>query len=309
MECEKTLDVIIPVYKPDEAFRKLITRLERQTYPIRKIILMNTEREYWNKEYIKGYDNLEVHHITKKNFDHGGTRKAAAQISTADIMVFMTQDALPYDENLLAQLVAALGRTGVKAAYARQLPNYDCRILEQYTRSYNYPEESSVKSLDSLKTLGIKTYFCSNVCAAYDKSTYTELGGFVTKTIFNEDMIFGSKVIQAGYRIAYEASAQVIHSHNYNCRQQFHRNFDLGVSQAQYYEVFRGIPSEGEGIHLVAKTAAHVCSIGKPWLIIPLFFQSAFKYMGYWLGKRYKKLPKKIILWCTMNKEYWTFYV
>lgn len=307
MECKKTVDVIIPVYKPGEDFRKLITRLERQNYPVRKIILMNTGREYWKEEYIRDYGNVEVHHIFKKDFDHGRTRREAAKLSTADIMVFMTQDALPYDCNLLNQLVAALGRTGVKAAYARQLPAYDCKTLERYTRSFNYPEESSIKSLDSLKTLGIKTYFCSNVCAAYDKSTYTELGGFVEKTIFNEDMIYGAKLIQAGYRIAYEAQAQVVHSHNYNCRQQFHRNFDLGVSQAQHPEVFQGIPSEGEGLRLVTKTAAYAFSIGRPWLVIPLFFQSASKYMGYWLGKRYKKLPGKILLWCTMNKEYWIF--
>ena len=35
-----------------------------------------------------------------------------------------------------------------------------------------------------------KTYFCSNVCAAYKKSIYEEIGGFVKKAIFNEDMIY-----------------------------------------------------------------------------------------------------------------------
>ena len=28
--------------------------------------------------------------------------------------------------------------------------------------------------------------------------------------------------------------------------------------------------------------------------------------MGYLLGKRYQKLPKKLVLKCTSNKEYWT---
>ena len=49
------------------------------------------------------------------------------------------------------------------------------------------------------------------------------------KTIFNEDMIYAADLIHAGYGIAYAADAKVVHSHNYSCSQQFHRNFDLGV--------------------------------------------------------------------------------
>ena len=47
-------------------------------------------------------------------------------------------------------------------------------------------------------------------------------------------MIYAAAAIQAGYRIAYAAQARVVHSHNYTFRQQFCRNFDLGVSQAAF---------------------------------------------------------------------------
>lgn len=39
-----TVSVIIPVYKPDEKFRKLVEGLKRQTYPIKEILIMNTEK-------------------------------------------------------------------------------------------------------------------------------------------------------------------------------------------------------------------------------------------------------------------------
>ena len=55
------------------------------------------------------------------------------------------------------------------------------------------------------------------------KSVYKELGGFVPRAIFNEDMILAGTMIKAGYGIAYAADAKVIHSHNYSGRQQFHR--------------------------------------------------------------------------------------
>lgn len=304
---KKKVDVIIPVYKPDERFAKLMTRLQRQSYPIHRIILMNTEEEYWKPQYIEDMPNVEVHHLTKAEFDHGGTRKAAAAMSKADIFVCMTQDAVPYDTKLVEHLVSCFEFEGVKAAYARQLPAYDCGTMERYTREFNYPDRSFVKSSSDLEKMGIKTYFCSNVCAAYEKSAYDELGGFISRAIFNEDMIYAAKVIQAGYKIAYCAEACVIHSHNYNCRQQFHRNFDLGVSQAENPEVFAEVPSEGEGMKLVRQSAGYAWSLRRPDLLVSLFLQSGFKYMGYFLGKHYQKLPKSIVLRCTMNREYWTF--
>lgn len=177
--------------------------------------------------------------------------------------------------------------------------------MEQYTRQFNYPEESRVKWLADLPELGIKTFFCSNVCAMYRRELYLQLGGFVQKAIFNEDMIFAGELIQKGYGVAYAAEAKVVHSHNYSAIQQFHRNFDLAVSQADHPEVFAGIRSEGEGIRLVKKTAGWLCRQGKPWMVIQLVWQSGWKYLGYLLGKRYQKLPKWVIPRCTMNPKYW----
>lgn len=267
---------------------------------------MNTEESMWNKEWEKLSDAMEVHHLTKEEFDHGGTRARAAELSDADVMVFMTQDAMPADRELLAELLKALDQEeNIAAAYARQLPNAECSFVERYTRAFNYPDTSLVKTKADLDKYGIKTFFCSNVCAAYKKDIYEKQGGFVRRTIFNEDMIYAGGLIQAGYGIVYAAEARVIHSHNYNCMQQFHRNFDLGVSQAEHPEIFEGVPSEGEGMRLVKKTLAYLIHSGRIWLIPGFVLQCAGKYAGYLAGKKFCKLPKKFILWCTMSPNYW----
>ena len=302
----KTVDVIIPAYHPGKEFATLIKRLEKQSVPIHRIIVMNTEESMWNKEWEKLSDAMEVHHLTKEEFDHGGTRARAAELSDADAMVFMTQDAMPADRELLAELLKALDQEeNIAAAYARQLPNAECSFVERYTRAFNYPDTSLVKTKADLDKYGIKTFFCSNVCAAYKKDIYEKQGGFVRRTIFNEDMIYAGGLIQAGYGIAYAAEARVIHSHNYNCMQQFHRNFDLGVSQAEHPEIFEGVPSEGEGMRLVKKTLAYLIHSGRIWLIPGFVLQCAGKYAGYLAGKKFRKLPKKFILWCTMSPNYW----
>ena len=302
----KTVDVIIPAYHPGKEFATLIKRLEKQSVSIHRIIVMNTEESMWNKEWEKLSDAMEVHHLTKEEFDHGGTRARAAELSDADVMVFMTQDAMPADRELLAELLKALDQEeNIAAAYARQLPNAECSFVERYTRAFNYPDTSLVKTKADLDKYGIKTFFCSNVCAAYKKDIYEKQGGFVRRTIFNEDMIYAGGLIQAGYGIVYAAEARVIHSHNYSCMQQFHRNFDLGVSQAEHPEIFEGVPSEGEGMRLVKKTLAYLIHSGRIWLIPGFVLQCAGKYAGYLAGKKFRKLPKKFILWCTMSPNYW----
>lgn len=305
------VDVIIPVYKPGAEFVKLIEKLEHQTVPVRRILLFNTEQKYWSAfEYEtprrNRYENVRVWHISKREFDHGKTRREAVKKSGTGIFVMMTQDAVPADEFLLEKLIAPLGERDVAVSYARQLPREDAGPVERFTRAFNYPPESRIKSADDISKLGIKTFFCSNVCAAYRRDIYDKQGGFVRRAIFNEDMIYAAGCIKAGYRIAYAADARVIHSHQYTNKEQFHRNFDIGVSQAEHPEVFGSVPSESEGIQLVKRTAAYLKETGEDKLILPMYITSIYKFLGYRLGKNHKRLSFRRIMKYTMNKEYWT---
>lgn len=304
------VDVLIPTYKPGKEFIELMKRLQSQTIDIHKIIIMNTEEAYYerflyeNVEMTK-FSNVEVHHLSQAEFDHGGTRHRGMLYSKADVCVCMTQDAIPADEQMLANLIEPLKDEQVAVSYARQLPKEDAGVLEQFSRKFNYPEEPKRKTAQDIQTMGIKAFFCSDVCAAYNRGTYLSLGGFIRHTIFNEDMIFASGALKAGYHIYYAAEAKVLHSHEYGFMQQLRRNFDLGVSQADHPEVFEGISSEKEGKKMVLTACKHFIKIKKPLEIIHLVWQSGAKYIGYFLGKRYQKLPRFLVTKITMNKAYW----
>ena len=279
------IDVIIPTYKPGKEFEKLIGRLQKQEYPIHKIIIINTRTDIFPEELNRSNYKIEITHIEPDQFDHGGTRNMGAGMSDADIVVYMTQDAIPVDEKLIGTFAKIFEENpDIGIAYGRQLPREECNIIERYTRRFNYPEKSLIKTKEDLPKLGIKTFFCSDVCAAYRRNYLLSAGGFENPTIFNEDMIFAGKRIYAGDKVAYVAEAKVIHSHNYTGRQQFHRNFDLAVSQAQHPEVFEGVPSEGEGIRMVKATAKYLVRNGYPWKVFMLVYQSGCKYIGYFLG-------------------------
>ena len=105
-----TVDVIIPTYKPDQRFFELIALLDKQTFPISHIRIINTEEKYFEKiiygrRYEEEYRNLCVTHISRREFDHAATRSHAVAHSDADIFVMMTMDAYPKDTHLIENLV------------------------------------------------------------------------------------------------------------------------------------------------------------------------------------------------------------
>lgn len=303
------LDLIIPVYHPNDKLNQLLLSIEEQTIRPKNILILQTVTDMSRNEEFeipKDYDiNIQIFYVNKEDYDHGGTRKYGASLSNADILMYMTQDAVPLDEFLIERLLEPYQDSMVSATYARQLPNSSADIIERYTRNFNYPNESRIKSAKDIDILGIKAYFCSNVCATYRRNIYEKLGGFVKRTIFNEDMIMAHTMIHAGYKIAYQAEAKVVHSHIYSYLQQFSRNFDLGVSHRQYAKVFLGVSSESEGIRLVKSTLQYLIE-KKEYLLIPdLIISSGMKYLGYKFGVNYNRLPKRFVTHCTMNKDYW----
>ena len=174
------VDVIIPAYKPGEKYLKLIDMLLAQTYPVHRIIVMNTEEKYYQKlrydhPRMKTDEKIEVNHLSKREFDHGKTRNRGVKKSTAPYFIMMTDDAVPTDTTLVERLMKALEDPKVAVAYGRQVCGPDADPFEVYARSFNYPEESMVKSREDIPRLGIKTFFCSNVCAAYKKEIFTTL--------------------------------------------------------------------------------------------------------------------------------------
>ena len=302
---EYQVDLVIPVYKPTREFQKTLKRIEAQTRKPDRIILINTEKKYFDPSCLEGISNVEVHHIKKEEFDHGGTRNQAAKLSSADIIIFMTQDAIPANQHMIEALLQPFEDEQVSVVYGRQMADAKKSPIEAYTRTFNYPAESRIKTKADLPALGVKTFFCTNVCSAYLKSAYESLGGFPRPVILNEDNILAGRAIEAGYRIAYAAEAEVLHSHNYSGIKQFHRNFDIGVSHAMYPEIFSAYPSENEGSRLVKQTIRYVCENGKPWLVFKVVWISAWKYLGYKAGKNYRRLSGRLIKKFTMNPEFW----
>ncbi len=250
---------------------------------------------------------IEVRTIRRGDFDHGGTRQLAVDDlgSAADVIVFLTQDAVPADATAFANLLAAFCDESVAAAYGRQLPRAGAQVAEAHARHFNYPAESRIKTLANADELGIKTPFLSNSFAAYRVASLREIGGFRSPTLFGEDMEAAGKLLLAGHRVAYVADATVWHSHAYTWREELKRYFDVGVFHARNPWIRRRFGRAGpEGWRYLCSELAYART-REPTAIPSLVVRNAFKLVGMRLGRFERVMPLAVKRRLTMNRAYW----
>lgn len=251
------------------------------------------------------YYPISYIHILSSQFNHGSTRDMAMRLAKNDIVVFLTQDALPISADTIRNLVSSFENPSVGLVYGRQLPRPEAMPIEAHARLFNYPEKNQLKSFEDRTILGIKTTFCSNSFSAYRKSAYESVGGFPSNVILSEDTFIAAKMLKNGYRIAYNADACVYHSHGYTIFEEFSRYFDTGVFHAReswIRDEFGG--AEGEGTRFVKSEISYLMK-NAPYLIPHIFIRNFMKFLGYRLGLVEKILPLYLKRNLGMNKRYW----
>jgi rhamnosyltransferase len=203
---------------------------------------------------------------------------------TGDIVVFLTQDALPFDKHCLENLLQPLESSEIVASYGRQIPRSDASPIESFARLFNYEDKPMIKGREDISSIGIKTFFFSNVSSAIKVKEFKELGGFPENIVMFEDLIFAAKAILQGYKIAYVPEAKVIHSHNFSLIQQFHRYLDAGISLRNNAWIFEHARVNREGLTFLREEIKYL-SANHHYRWIPYAIaESVFKFAGFWLG-------------------------
>jgi rhamnosyltransferase len=251
---------------------------------------------------------VELLEIQRADFNHAATRNLALNYE-ADFYLFMTQDAIPYDDKLIENLLKAFDDPDVVVSYARQIPHADADLIEKFARETNYPDVSVVKSKESLPSMGIKTFFCSNSCAMYRASYFKEVGGFEEGLIMNEDMAFAARAILDGKKVAYVAEAKVWHSHAYGAGDIFQRYFDIGIFFKRNRWIVKAVnryaSTESTGAKQVKKELAYLAR-SAPWLLPKSILFSSLKYIAFKMGMQYEQLPKSIVKKFSLHKNFHT---
>ncbi|MBD9361986.1 glycosyltransferase family 2 protein [Methylomonas fluvii] len=250
---------------------------------------------------------FEVQVIAKSEFNHGGTRQFGVnRLADADILVFLTQDALLAAPDAIERLLAAFTDDSVGAAYGRQLPHRNAGPIGAHARLFNYPPQSQLRGLQDKAQFGIKTAFISNSFAAYRRSALMGVGGFPLNTIMNEDTFVVGKMLLNGWKVAYCGDAAVFHSHDYGFADEFKRYFDIGVFHAHtpwLQRTFGG--ASGEGRRFVVSELKYLAK-NAPWLLSSACLRTALKWLGYKMGGgMHARMPQSLNRRLSLHKAYW----
>ncbi len=299
------VSILIPTYNGSIYFDKLLSKFNKTNY---NVCVLDSGSSDCSVELANEL-GCSVFEVSSHTFDHGGTRSLAKDLCDGDIIVYLTQDALPLSVDDIARLVAVFEDDSIGAAYGRQLPYEESNLFGKHLRKFNYSDTSYVRSLADKDQYGIKTAFLSNSFAAYRRSAMNEIGWFKDGLILGEDTYAGAKLLQNGYKLAYVADAQVYHSHSYTILEEFKRYFDIGVfHQMESWILYEFGKPEGEGTRYILSEFRFLLS-NKAYHLIPEFFiRNSMKFLGYKMGKHYSRLPKAWIKKMSMHHRWWDKY-
>lgn len=299
-----TISVIIPTLNGGTYLGELLRTLQEQSVSPKQILVVDSSSK---DDTIKVCNIFKIDfiQIERNTFDHGGTRNLAASMATGDILVFMTQDTFFKNSKCLENLIKPLDDSNIAASYGRQIPRDDATPIEKFVRFFNYPPVGMIKGIDDLPKLGIKTFFISNACSAIKRKTFEKVGGFPNKTIMNEDMFLAVKLLQKGYKVAYQPEAVVYHSHNYSLGMQFKRYFDIGVFFNRNQEIRDLVKSEEEGIRYF-KEMLRFLGDNRHWNWIPYaLMDTTNRFIGFRLGLLEKMIPLWLKRRISYNNSFW----
>jgi len=279
--------LIIPTLNAEPLWEQVLTAIDIQTFqPDIKILLDSGSMDRTIEMASK--NGFETHTIQPQKFNHGLTRQYGAELaSEAEILIYMTQDAVLEGEKSLELLASGLRDPAIAATYGRQIPRPYANASERIMREFNYQETSRLKTKNDIPELGIHAAFCSNSFAAYRKADLLEVGGF-PEADFGEDMLLAAQLILSGKTIYYNAASTIIHSHSDTLKSSFKRGRAIGKMHRQHPWLIEHFSSPRKHISGII---IHYLSSLQTYRVLPalqLVLHGSFKYLGYTIEAKVK---------------------
>ncbi|MGH9243228.1 MAG: glycosyltransferase family 2 protein [Acidimicrobiales bacterium] len=296
----------IPTLDPGRWVDRLTSAIASQTLRPDSVLVIDSSSTDGSVDRFAAI-GAEILRIPRSSFDHGGTRNLALDSADADVYLFLTQDAIPADDRAFEELVDGLladDRTG--AAYGRQVPRPGATSRARAHRAFNYPAESARRTATDVPELGVRAAFSSNSFAAYRRAALDDVGAFPAPVVCSEDRYVAARLLQAGWAMAYVATARVEHSHDYRLVDDFRRYFDIGVFQVSnpWFESYLGRP-EREGRDLLRAQVNALRQDGIRLAGVRVAARGGISWLGFRGGRAHRWLPTAACSRWSMTPAYW----
>lgn len=290
------VSVVIPVYRGEVYVGPLLRAIHRQSLSADEVWLVETDPTV-AVERIAHQFQARYLTVAEGDFDHAGTRTWAAQQTRGDVVVFLSQDVMPVDDDVFRKLLSSLETDPtVAAVYGRQVPASQAHPFAAVKRLFNYPDASITKGIDDVTKLGLRTAFLSNAFAAYRRRALADVGWFPSRQLMCEDVTAAARLLVAGHRIRYAADAEVWHTHELGWSREMRRYFDVGASHRQQPWIRRrfGHPNS-DGLRYLRLGIRHLLDNDHGLRIPEFVIRCGCGRVAFTLGSHSRNLPRS---WC-----------
>ncbi|HEY8241106.1 MAG TPA: glycosyltransferase [Kiritimatiellia bacterium] len=298
-----SVSVVIPVLNAGKYLSKLLPAiLDQKPVAPGEIVLVDSMSRDNTVEIAKQFPQVRV--VPIENFSHGRARNLGVREARGEVVVLMTQDALPQDQSWLAKLLAPLADPRVAATYSRQVPYDDASPMERYFLETHFPAGPAVERVkQGDETLNLGNVFFSNVAAALRRDLLLKFP-FDETLIMSEDQQVSRDLLHAGFSVVYVPDSIVVHSHNYKLRTVFRRYFDSVYSLTVIFKEHDVGTSASMGFRYLGQEAVFMLRRHPRWL--PYYFcYTVMKTTGTLAGHFAEVLPRSLVKKLSMHSYHW----
>lgn len=236
--------------------------------------------------------DAHIHEIPPEEFHHGRTRNLAASLASHEILVCLSQDAIPTDTDWLRHLVAPFDDSRVGAVYGKQTAPEGMGLRRRQGLASEYPTERQVRDPETITAYTPGHFRFSNANAAVRKSCWERFPWDET-VLLAEDQGFCRDVLYDGRVVIYEPKAEVIHGHDRSLLGEFKYAFDNGVSLSRL-GILNNPEVGGElgyGLRRMMTDLTFFAGKGRFDCVLVSLLSFALRYVAVQLGKREAQLP------------------
>jgi len=296
--------IFIPTKNAGEEFYHTLNQISKQNEKDFEVIVVDSGSEDHTISIAKSLQEkfpIKIYKILPKEFGHGKTRNLSLKYAKGEFIVFLTQDAIPFNENWLSNLLINFKDKKVAGVFSRQIPKKNSRETEKFLTSYYFPDKKIIRPNKMYKHFPYNVLF-SDVSSCIKKSILAK-HPFNISLIASEDLEWSMRIIGEGYKTIYEPKSIVIHSHNYNFKQTFQRHFESAVSLEQIEKINPKKKFIYSDEDIIAEFEYILNK--KPVLIPYLIISNKIKNIGSKFGTNHKILPLFLKKRFSIHKNYW----